>query len=470
MAHDVAVVGAGPNGLAAALTLARAGLSVRLIERNETVGGAARTTELGYSGAIHDLGSAVHPMSLVSPFFDLIGLRDAVDFIVPEISFAHPLADGRAGIAYRDLERTVQELGEQGAGYQRIFGPVVNRISGTADTLMHPLLRLPRHPMALATFGVRALQLMVPGLGTGELAAAMIAGCGAHTAGGGRGPAASGAGLFLGATAHAGGWPIPRGGSQTISNAMATMFTDVGGSIELDTEITNIAQISEKTVLFDTSPEALSKIAGDRLPDKYRRTLESTRRAPGSCLIHYVLNAPVPWRNAEISGAGTIHLGGTAKEIGYQERKVRTQISESPYAIVSQPSTFDDSRAPAGKHVLWAYCHVPNGDPRDMSAIMNKMIEDVAPGFRDTIEYSQAISAPGLAAQNPNLVGGDLSGGMTDILGMLVRPTLSADPWRTPGTGLYLASSSTPPGPAVHGMNGYLAARSALRHEFGITH
>lgn len=469
MAHDAAVIGAGPNGLAAALTLARAGLSVRLIERNATVGGAARTQELGYIGAIHDLGSAVHPMSMVSPFFEAMKLRDAVDFIIPEISFAHPLADGRVGIAYRDLDRTVESLGTQGAGYQRIFAPVVNRIKGTADTLLHPLLRIPRHPVALAVFGMRAAQLMIPGLGTGEIATAMIAGCGAHTAGGGRGPASSGAGLFLGATAHAGGWPIPRGGSQSISDALAAMFMESDGKIELDTEVTDLNQIDEKTVLFDTSPEAMSKIAGDRLPEKYRKTLETTRRAPGSCVIHYVLNAPVPWQNSELAGAGTIHLGGTAQAIGREERRVRTQVSESPYAIVSQPSTFDDSRAPAGKHVLWAYCHVPNGDPHDMTTLMNKMIEEVAPGFSDTIDYSEAITAPGLAAQNPNLVGGDLSGGMTDLWGMMARPTLSADPWRTPGAGLYLASSSTPPGPAVHGMNGHLAARSALRHEFGIT-
>ena len=469
MAHDAAVIGAGPNGLAAALTLARAGLKVRLIERNPTVGGAARTAELGHPGAVHDLGSAVHPMSLVSPFFAHIGLRERVEFVVPEISFAHPLADGRAGIGWRDLARTVDALGPGGRGYQRIFGPVVERMEATADLLLHPLLRIPKQFGALSVFGLRAAQLMVPRLGTSELAAAMIAGCGAHTAGGGRGPSATGAGLFLGATAHSGGWPIPVGGSQAISDALATMFTEAGGSIELDTEVTELAHIPEKTVLFDTSPEAMARIAGNRLPEKYGKRLLATRRAPGSCVIHYVLNAPVPWRNAELADAGTVHLGGTAAQIGREERRVRTGTSASPYAIISQPSRFDPSRAPEGKHVLWAYCHVPNGDPRDMTEAMNRQIEAVAPGFTDTIEYSEAVTAPGLQAQNPNLVGGDLSGGMTDMLGMLVRPTLSADPWSTPAQGLYLASSSTPPGPAVHGMNGYLAAQSALRREFGIT-
>ena len=468
MAFDAAVIGAGPNGLAAALTLASAGLGVRLIERNSGVGGAARTRELGYPGAVHDLGSAVHPMSLVSPFFEQVGLRRHVDFIVPEISFAHPLADGRAGIAWRDLDRTVQGLGADGPGYRRLLGPVVGRMDATADLLLNPLLRVPRHPGALAAFGLRAAQLMVPRLGTGELAAAMIAGCGAHTAGGGRGPSATGAGLFLAATAHSAGWPIPRGGSQAISDALANLFTEAGGSIELDTEVTDLAQIPEKTVLFDTSPEAMAAIAGARLPEKYARRLAGTRRAPGSCVVHYVLNAPVPWRNRELADAGTVHLGGTAAQIGRAERLANTEASRAPYAIVSQPSRFDPGRAPAGKHVLWAYCHVPNGDPSDMTAAITRQLEAVAPGFTDTVEYSEAVTAPGLQAQNPNLVGGDISGGMTDMLGMLVRPVFSADPWATPARGLYLASSSTPPGPAVHGMNGHLAARSALRREFGI--
>jgi phytoene dehydrogenase-like protein len=468
MAHDAAVIGAGPNGLAAALTLARAGLSVRLIERNDTVGGAARTRELGYPGAIHDLGSAVHPMALLSPFFRQIGLREHVDFVVPEISFAHPLPDGRAGIAWRELERTVAALGIDGPGYRRIIGPVVDRMEGTAELLLNPLLRIPRQLGPLAVFGLRAAQLMVPGLGTGQLAAAMIAGCGAHTAGGGRGPAATGAGLFLAAAAHSGGWPIPVGGSQAISDALAEMFVAAGGSIEVGAEITDLAQIPEKTVLFDTSPEALASIAVNALPQKYKDILTGTRRPPGSCLVHYVLNAPAPWRNPELADAGTIHLGGTAAQIGREERRVRTDVSAAPYAIVSQPSRFDPSRAPEGKHVLWAYCHVPNGNPADLTTVMNRQLEAVAPGFTDTIEYSQAVTAPGLAAQNPNLVGGDLSGGATDMRGMLIRPTLSTDPWRTPAKGIYLASSSTPPGPSVHGMSGHLAALSALRHEFGV--
>lgn len=245
------------------------------------------------------------------------------------------------------------------------------------------------------------------------------------------------------------------------------MFVEAGGHIELNTEVTDRAEIPEKTVIFDSSPEALAKIAGSALPQKYSAVLNRTRRGPGSCLVHYVLNAPVPWRNSELAQAGTIHLGGTAGQIGRDERRIRTRVSAGPYVIVSQPSAFDSSRAPAGKHVLWAYTHVPNGYPGDMSETMNRQLEVVAPGFINTIDHVQTTTAPGLAVQNPNLVGGDISGGATDLRGMLARPVLSPDPWRTPAKGIYLASSSTPPGPAVHGMCGYLAAQSALRHEFG---
>lgn len=465
---DVAVIGAGPNGLAAALTLARAGLSVRLLERNSQVGGAARTLELEYPGAIHDLGSAVHPMALASPFFASIGLRERVEFVVPELSFAHVLPGGRAALAWRELERTVSGLGAQGPGYRRLLAPLVKRIDATAQMLLHPLTRIPRHPEALAVFGLRAAQLMVPGLGTGESSAALLAGLSAHTAGGGRGPAATGAGLFLGATAHAGGWPIPRGGSQSISNALAAMLLEAGGSIELDTEVRHLAEVSERVILFDTAPEALAQIAAPVLPERYLRVLRGTRRPPGSCLVHFVLNAPVPWSVPELADAGTIHLGGSASMVRREERRVRSSVSTAPYAILSQPSRFDASRAPAGRHVLWAYCHVPNGDPSDMSEVLRAQIEAAAPGFTDTIVHTQAVTAPGLAAQNPNLRGGDISGGATDLLGMIRRPVLSSDPFKTPAKGIYLASSSTPPGPAVHGMNGYLAAKSALRREFGI--
>ncbi|GER23011.1 dehydrogenase [Zafaria cholistanensis] len=508
---DAAVVGSGPNGLAAAVTLARAGLSVRVYEAEDSIGGGSRTLELGLPGHRHDIGAAVHPMALASPFFREIGLADRVDFIVPEVSYAHPLPDGRTGLAWRDLERTAEGLGSAGPAYERLFGPLVRAYGSVTDLVLHPLLRMP-HGLdglgATAAFGVRAAALSVPapvlnsaagmlppllgGAGWGgaggkdvEAMAALLAGVRAHNAGGGAGPAANGAALVLGTAAHATGWPIPLGGSQAIPNALAMDLIDHGGRIETGRRVERIADLEEELVFCDTSPEDLARIAGAVLPEGYRNRLLATRRGPGSCVVHYVLDGPVPWRDPDIALAGTVHLGGTAADIRRWELDQRGPGSRrgaggrgrragagsgpgiggghGPYVIVSQPSLFDPSRAPAGHHVLWAYCHVPFGSPADMTEAITAQLEAAAPGFRDTVVHSEAMTAPGLQARNANLVGGDISGGAVDLAGMLSRPVLAASPWRTPARGLYLCSSSTPPGPAVHGMCGHLAARTALK-------
>lgn len=468
---SVAVVGSGPNGLAAAAVAAKAGLDVTVYEANDTIGGAARTQPINGSQARFDLGSAVHPMALQSQAMRELGVHEAVDFIVPELSFAHVI-DHRTAYAWKDLDRTGADLGgADGQIYTKLLAPLVKQMDALGDTLLNPLLRVPSHPLTLASFGAATLAGM--GLkdllsGKFEKAAALYAGCSAHVAGGSRGPANAGAGLFLASAAHAKGWPIPRGGSQAISDALAAVALKHDAKIKTGHRIESLDELSEDKVLLDTSAEAAASIAGTRLPEKVSAALRKTRRSPGSCVVHFVLSQPVPWRDPVLAQAGTVHLGGTCAQVGREERVAKRRTSAKPFMIVSQPSLFDDSRAPEGQHVVWAYCHVPLGSEADMSHEIISMIEGAAPGFRDVILESHLVNAVGLETQNAALVGGDLSGGTMDLLGSIKRPIVSTDPWYLHSKGIYLVSSAVPPGPSVHGMGGYLGAKSMLRREYGL--
>ena len=470
---DVVIVGSGPNALAAGVTMARAGLSVQVIERNETIGGGARSAEVTLPGFRHDICSAVHPMALASPFFQSFELTDRLEFAVPEISYAHPLDHGEAGIAYRDLATTAASLGADGASWLRLMQPVVNRLDAVMDFTNNQLLRLPKDPIAVATFGLRVLEQGSPAWNlrfTEKIAPAMLAGVNAHSIGPMPSLATAGAGLLLGAQAHARGWAIPIGGSQGIVDTMAEDLRAHGGEITTGVEVLSLEQLpSSRAVLLDVSARALDRIAGDRLPAGYRRALRRFTYGNSAAKIDFALSGPVPWTNPEVQNAGTIHLGGSRAEIAFGEAEVaRGNHPQSPYVLVSQPAALDPSRAPAGGHIVWAYAHVPNGSTVDMTEAIIAQIERFAPGFRDLIIGSHHMSAMDLERYNPNYVGGDFSAGAISISQLLRRPTLSRDPWRTPSKGIYLASSSTPPGTAVHGLCGFYAARSALRHEFGI--
>ncbi|EPR76136.1 Phytoene dehydrogenase [Leifsonia rubra CMS 76R] len=470
---DVVIVGSGPNALAAGVTMARAGLSVQVIERNDTIGGGARTAELTLAGFRHDICSAVHPMALASAFFQEFQLTSRLDFIVPEISYAHPLDNGEAGIAYRDLNRTADALGRDGAAWRRLMKPLVDRIDAVTDFTSNQLLRIPRDPIAAAAFGVRVLEQGSPAWNLRfreRSAPAMLAGLNAHSVGEMPRLSTAGAGLILGAQAHARGWAIPVGGSQGIIEAMADDLRAHGGTITTGTEVHSLGQLpSSKAVLLDVSARALDRIAGDHLPTRYRRALRRFRYGNAAAKIDFALSGPVPWTNPEVRSAGTIHLGGSREEIAHSEAQVANRIHpESPYVLVSQPTTVDPSRAPHGQHVLWAYAHVPNGSTVDMTEAIVAQIERFAPGFRDLILDSHHMTATDLEQYNPNYIGGDFSAGAVTIAQLIKRPVISTDPWRTPTKGIYLASSSTPPGPAVHGLCGFYAARSALHHEFGI--
>ena len=469
---DAVVVGAGPNGLAAAVTLARAGLRVHVFERNATIGGGARTAELTLPGFRHDVCSAVHPMALASRFFREFQLDRRIELRHPPAPYGHPLDGGRAGIAYRSLERTADGLGRDGAAYARLMGPIARRADEVASFTGSNLLRIPDHPVTAVRFGLRTLEQGSPLWNlrfTGDVAPAMLSGVAAHAILPMPSLATAGAGLSLGAYAHARGWPIPVGGSQAIVDALAADLLAHGGAITTNAEITDLDELpTARAVLLDITPRALLRLAGTRVPDRYARSLRRFEYGNAVAKVDFALSGPVPWANAELRTAGTVHVGGTRAEIARAEAEVaRGRHSDSPYVLVSQPSLLDDSRAPAGRHVLWTYTHVPRGSALDQREAITRQVERFAPGFRDVVLDASSRTALQVEQYDPNYVLGDIAAGTPSIRQLLQRPVISTDPWRTAVPGVYLASSSTPPGPGVTGLNGWYAAISALRHEFG---
>ncbi|WP_150307278.1 phytoene desaturase family protein [Planctomonas psychrotolerans] len=470
---DVIVVGAGPNGLAAAVTMARAGLSVRVYEKADVIGGGSRTAELTLPGFRHDICSAVHPMAYASAFFRRFGLAERIPFVLPEVSYGHPLDGGRAGIAYRDIERTVESLGVDGHAWKTLMGPLARHADQVARTTGSSLLQAPPHPLTFARFGIRALEQGTVAWNLRwkeDVAPAMLAGVAAHAIRPMPSLATAAGGLMLGTYAHDRGWPIPVGGSQSIVDAMAADVVAHGGEIVTGTEITSLAELPKaRAVLFDVSPRALVRIAGSRMPARYERALKRFRYGNGAAKVDYALSGPVPWTNPELHRASTLHVGGTRAELVAAEKDVaRGRHSERPYVLASQPTTFDPSRAPEGKHVLWAYAHVPQYSTVDQTEVVTAQIERFAPGFRDLILASSSTTGIEMERYNPNYIGGDIAVGAPSMRQLVARPVFSADPWRTPMPGVYLCSSSTPPGPGVHGLAGWHAAASALRHEFGM--
>ncbi|MBK0422332.1 NAD(P)/FAD-dependent oxidoreductase [Leucobacter sp. CSA2] len=477
-AHGAAIVGSGPNGLAAAVTLARAGIPVTVFEAADRIGGGARTLERVTPGVLHDVCSAIHPMALATEFFREFELERRVRFAVPDASYAQPL-DGAAGpwaaVAYRDLDRTAQELGRDGAAYARLYRPLLARLDGVQDAALGGApLRIPADPLGAIALGARALEQGSGALWNRrfreEAAPALLAGVAAHAVGRLPGLAPAGVAAVIGAMGHARGWPVPIGGSRAITNALAADLIDHGGRFETGWTIRDIGELDGFRVkLFDTSAPALARIAGGALPRGYARRLESFRFGDGAAKVDFVLDAPIPWADPRVAEAPTVHLGGTRAEVAAAENAVARGIHpERPFVLLAQPTEFDPGRNPAGVNAVWSYTHVPAGSDRDVSGAVIAQIERFAPGFRDLIRDFRVTTAAELGEYNANYAGGDISAGAISLRQILARPTLARDPWRTPVQGLYLCSSATAPGPGVHGLPGWYAAKSALRNEFGM--
>ncbi|MBF4608144.1 phytoene desaturase family protein [Curtobacterium sp. VKM Ac-1393] len=470
---DAVVVGAGPNGLAAAVTLARAGLSVEVVERNDTIGGGARTAELTLPGFLHDVCSAVHPMALQSEFFRLFRMEQRIELRLPEVQYGHPLDGGRAGIAYRDLERTAAELGVDGPAFRNLMEPLARAADQVADFATDALLHVPRHPLTVLRFGLRALEQGSSAWNVRfrqDAAPAMVSGVAAHSIQHMPSLSTAAAALSLGSYAHARGWPVPIGGSQAIVDALADDLVAHGGRIVTGHEVRSLGDLTPaKAVLFDTSVPGMLRIAGSQIPTPKRGALRRFRFGNAAAKVDFALSDPVPWTNEALRKAGTVHIGGTRAEIAAAEGSVsRGQHAERPYVLGSEPTVVDPTRAPEGKHVFWAYAHVPAGSDVDQTEAITRQIERFAPGFRDTILQSSSRTAAHMSDHNPNYVGGDIAAGAASFWQLVKRPVLSSDPWRM-GGGMYLCSESSAPGPGVHGMAGWHAAKSALRHTFGLS-
>jgi phytoene dehydrogenase-like protein len=465
---DAVVVGSGPNGLAAAIALARAGRSVTVYEANHEIGGGARSAELTLPGFIHDLCSAFHPMAAASPFFRRLPLAEhGLQWIHPSAPLAHPLDDGTAVILERSVEETGRALGRDGAAYASLMGPLVDSWDDLYDEISGPIVHVPRHPFLLARFGLGALRSAraLVGRFREERAPALLAGIAAHSFLPLDHPFTAAFALTLGGSGHAVGWPVARGGSGLIARALAAQLASLGGAVITDRRVQQMSDLpTARAYLFDTSPASLALIAADRLSTSYRRSLQRYRRGPGVFKLDYALDGPVPWRAAECLRAGTVHLGGTFDEIASSERETwRGAHPQRPFVLVGQQSLFDETRAPVGKHTLWAYCHVPNGSTTDMTARIEAQIERFAPGFHDRVLKRVASTPADVERENANNLGGDIANGSHARLQLLMRPRIALDPYATSARDITLCSAATPPGGGVHGMCGYHGARSALR-------
>ena len=476
MAAHATVVGSGPNGLTAAAVLARAGLRVRVLEAADTIGGGVRTEALTLPGFRHDVGSAVHPAALTSPIFRALGLHRVVSWLNPDASYAHPLDRGPAAIAWRDIDRTADDLGPDGRAWLAMTRPLARHINELVTFTGDQLIRMPRHPLTAVRYGLRVLE-QGTGLGAASFrtprAAALLAGAMAHANTWMPSLASAAAGLLLTAQAHAGGWPVPHGGAQTIAEALAADIRAHGGVIETGTRVTSLDDLdwgdpaAGDLLVLDTSPRLM--LTASALPTAYARAVRHYRYGPGVMKVDVALAGPIPWRDPAVGLAPTVHLGGTREEIIAAEREVnRGRIPARPYVLAVQPSVIDPTRAPAGKAVLWAYTHVPLDSPTDATDAVLAQVERFAPGVRDLILAVHSSTAVTRAHTNPAEIGGDISGGAFTLAQAIRRPVVSRHPWRTPLPGVYLASSSTPPGPGVHGMSGWHAARTALGDAAGL--
>jgi phytoene dehydrogenase-like protein len=463
------VIGSGPNGLAAAITFAQAGRSVLVVEGNDAIGGGTRSDELTLPGFTHDVCSAVHPMAVISPFFRALPLeKHGLAWIHPPVPLAHPLDDGSAPALLRSVDETAASLGHDGESYKRMFSRLVADWPGM-ESLLLGISRVPRHPIAASLFGLLGFRSAV-GFAkfhfSGERAQALFAGLAAHsTLPLERVPTAA-FGLVLAIAGHVAGWPIPRGGAQSIANALASYLQSLGGEIVTGEMVRSVDALPRsRSILCDLTPRQLLAIAGRRLPEVFRHKLARFRYGPGVCKVDWALDAPIPWTAGACRRAGTVHVCGTLEEVAASERAPwKGEHAERPFVLLSQPTLFDPTRAPEGKHIAWAYCHVPLESQVDMADRIEQQVERFAPGFRRTILKRSVLLTAAMEARNPNLVGGDINGGSAQLDQFFLRPTWRL--YRTPSRGLYLCSASTPPGGGVHGLCGHLAARNALRDGF----
>jgi len=476
---DAVVVGAGPNGLAAGIELARYGIDVLLVEANETVGGAARTEEITLSGFRHDVGSAVHPLGIGSPFLSSLPLAEhGLTWIHPDLPLAHPLDGGRAGLLTRDLADTASRLGPDASAYGGLVGPFVRDWSRFARRVLDAPTRLARDPILMARFGLRGLRPasgLVRSLST-EAGRALLAGNAAHAGVALDRPLTGAVAVTLMTAAHAVGWPMPRGGAGSLVAALRSYFLSLGGAIETGVRVRCLSELPAcRATLLALTHRQVAEVAGDRLPPRYRAALARWRPGAGAFKVDWALDGPIPWANRDVGRAGTVHVGGSAEEVAAAEQEVaeerqptRGRSATKPFVLLAQPTLFDPSRAPDGKHVAWGYCHVPTGWDGDATDDIERQVERFAPGFRQRILARSVWSPARLEAWDANLVGGDVGGGALTVAQTIGPLRSLPNPWGTPVPGLYVCSASRPPGGGVHGMVGYHAAREALRRTFGV--